>query len=211
MAGDRDVFLAATDVSRETLAMLDVYADQLVKWQARINLVGPDTIPNLWSRHFLDSMQLLAAMPEAREIVDLGSGAGFPGLVLAIALKGIDGAHVTLVESNAKKVAFLRHVIQLTGAPARVLAMRLEQALPMLGTVDVVTARALAPLHQLLDWCEPLLKTGTIGLFPKGRDLDQEMAIAARYWDVDCEIIPSLVAAGSSILKIRGLRSSQPR
>lgn len=193
------------NVSRETRADLELYADMLRKWQRSINLVGPDTMADLWSRHFVDSLQLLNAVPEARRIVDLGSGAGFPGLVLAIALKSKSDAEVTLVESNGKKAAFLRAVIQATAAPARVLCARLETVLPTLPVPEVVTARALAPLEKLLDWTAPLLKSGATGLFPKGRGLDQELALAARCWEIDYQIIPSLVDQHSSILKIRAI------
>lgn len=202
--------MLARDVSRETQADLDIYADLLRKWQRSINLVGPDTLSNLWERHFVDSLQLIDAMPQARHIVDLGSGAGFPGLVIAIALKQVANARVLLVESNGKKAAFLRAVVQATGAPAQILCDRLERVLPGLDTPDVVTARALAPLTQLLEWTAPLLKSGATGLFPKGRGLDQELMDAARYWEIDYEVIPSLVDRQSSILKIRTVLAKDP-
>ena len=193
------------DVSRETRTDLETYEALLRKWQRSINLVGPETLPDLWPRHFVDSLQLLKAVPGARRFVDLGSGAGFPGLVIAIALKRTDGADVVLVESNGKKAAFLRATIQATAAPARVACERLEKVLPTLVVPDVVTARALAPLDKLLEWTSPLLKSGAIGLFPKGRGLDQELANAARYWEIEYEVIPSLVDKHSSILKIHAI------
>ena len=198
----RAEFLSKASVSHETLADLQIYADLLVKWQASINLVGPQTLPELWSRHFLDSLQVHKIVSQALRYVDLGSGAGFPGLVIALLLKGRPGAEVILVESNGKKAAFLQAVIRATGAPARVVHQRIEQALPTLPQPEVVTARALAPLLQLIDWCAPLLKSGAIGLFPKGRDLDKEVADAARCWEMTMEVIPSLVARDSSILKL---------
>ena len=197
-------------VSRETFADLQIYADLLVKWQASINLVGPQTLGELWSRHFLDSLQLLRAVPGARRIVDLGSGAGFPGLVMAVALKGTPGVEVVLVESNGKKAAFLQAVIHATGAPARVMNERIETAVPKLSPPDVVTARALAPLRQLLAWCAPLLKSGAIGLFPKGRDLDKELADAAQCWSMTYEIIPSVVAEESALLKLLSVSPIRP-
>ena len=208
MSGDygRAAFLSRVDVSRETLADLQIYADLLVKWQASINLVGPQTLSELWSRHFLDSLQVQRVVPEARRFVDLGSGAGFPGLVIALLLKGEPGAEVILVESNGKKAAFLQAVIRATGAPARVVNQRIEQAMPSLPPPDVVTARALASLDQLIAWSFPLLKRGAIGLFPKGRDLDKEMADAARCWEMTADVIPSLVAHDSSILKLLRVR-----
>ncbi len=208
MSGDygRAAFLSRADVSRETLANLQIYADLLVKWQASINLVGPQTLSELWSRHFLDSLQVQRVVPEARRFVDLGSGAGFPGLVIALLLKGEPGAEVILVESNGKKAAFLQAVIRATGAPARVVNQRIEQAMPSLPPPDVVTARALASLDQLIAWSFPLLKRGAIGLFPKGRDLDKEIADAARCWEMTADVIPSLVAHDSSILKLLRVR-----
>lgn len=202
----RAAFLSRADVSRETLADLQIYADLLVKWQASINLVGPQTLSELWSRHFLDSLQVQRVVPEARRFVDLGSGAGFPGLVIALLLKGEPGAEVILVESNGKKAAFLQAGIRATGAPARVVNQRIEQAMPSLPPPDVVTARALASLDQLIAWSFPLLKRGAIGLFPKGRDLDKEMADAARCWEMTADVIPSLVAHDSSILKLLRVR-----
>lgn len=205
-AQDRERFLRSRSVSRETLELLDCYAALLCRWQASINLVGPATLPTLWTRHFLDSFQLLDhAPPGSRRWVDLGSGAGFPGLVIAIALKGTAGAQVTLVESNGKKAGFLRAVARETGAPADVLHGRIEDVLPGLGSADVVTARALAPLSQLLHWVEPLLKSGATALFPKGRDLDKERADAARYWEYQGDVIQSVVADDSSILRIHRL------
>ena len=193
------------NVSRETQMDLEIYAALLEKWQNSINLVGPDTLPDLWNRHFRDSLQLRAVMPQARRFLDLGSGAGFPGLVIALDLKNNGGGQVTLVESNGKKAAFLRAVIQATAAPADVVCERLEKVVPRVAVPEVVTARALAPLEKLLGWTGPLLKSGAIGLFPKGRGLDQELADAARYWEIDREIIPSVVDPQSSILKVRAI------
>lgn len=193
-------------VSRETEAALRVYEEELRKWQRSINLVGPDTLKDLRQRHFLDSLQLRRVMPaRARYVVDLGSGAGFPGLVLAIDMKQTDGARVTLVESNHKKAAFLRHVALKVQAPATIVADRIETYVQHAETPDVVTARALAPLPLLLQWCWPLLKTGAIALFPKGRGVASEVADAARSWTFDHEIVPSLLSPESAIVKITSL------
>lgn len=206
VAEDRRRFLDQSAVSRETLHDLDLYAAALVRWQAAINLVGPATLPELWTRHFLDSLQLIAHAPDsARHWVDLGSGAGFPGLVIAVALKSKPGARVTLVESNGKKAGFLRAVARETGAPADVRLGRIEDVVGGLDPADVVTARALAPLSQLLTWVDPLLKKGGIALFQKGRDLDKEQADAARYWEYSGEVLPSVVAQGSHILRLNRL------
>jgi len=141
-------FAVAAGVSRETLAKLERYADLLLKWQPRINLVAPDTLPTVWHRHFLDSAQLLPLIPEsARQIVDLGSGAGFPGLVLALCGEGKFA--VDLYEADSRKAAFLASVIRETKAPAQVIQTRLETT--DLSYAHVITARALAPLPALLE------------------------------------------------------------
>ncbi|HRJ69361.1 MAG TPA: 16S rRNA (guanine(527)-N(7))-methyltransferase RsmG [Beijerinckiaceae bacterium] len=209
---DRRRFVDLRPVSRETLRDLDLYVAALTRWQASINLVGPATLPQLWTRHFLDSVQLMDHAPaHALRWVDLGSGAGFPGLVIALALKGRAGATVTLVESNGKKAGFLRAVAREISAPADVRHGRIEDVVPRLASTDVVTARALAPLTQLFAWVQPLLKSGAIALFPKGRDLDKERADAARYWDFSGEVLPSVVTEESHILRIHRLtrRSGQ--
>lgn len=198
---------SALGVSRETEADLRIYAEELAKWQRSINLVGPETMDDAWNRHFLDSLQLKALMPAgARSLLDLGSGAGFPGLVLAVAWKGVSDAHVQLVESNNKKCAFLRAVIQRTGAPATVHTQRIEQYVIDAPQPNVVTARALAPLDRLLSWCEPLLIRGAVGLFPKGRDLAKELVDAARFWEIGYDIVPSVIAEDSAILRIASLK-----
>jgi 16S rRNA (guanine527-N7)-methyltransferase len=204
---DRDTLLQEWGVSRETEAALDLYRTELEKWQRSINLIGPETVQDIWSRHLLDSLQMLPLLSDETQIVDLGSGAGFPGLALAIVLRHRPGAEVHLVESNSKKAAFLRHIALLTKAPVQVHQQRVEQVLPHLGQPRVITARALAPLTQLLRWCEPLLKSGSVGLFHKGRDLQMELEDAARYWEIDRTIIPSIVAPNSYILRIASIRS----
>ena len=205
-SADRQTFCRIRPVPRETLEALDCYARLLQRWQASINLVGPATMSELWTRHFLDSYQLIDhAPPNAVRWIDLGSGAGFPGLVIAIALKDVPGARVTLVESNGKKAAFLQAVARETGAPADVRNGRIEDVLVHVPKADVVTARALAPLATLLSWTEPLLKSGAIALFPKGRDLDKERADAARYWEYESDVLQSVVAEGSTILRIHRL------
>ena len=202
VARDREAFVGRTGVSRETLADLDRYAALLLQWQKSINLVSASTLPDIWSRHFMDSWQLLSLMPEALHWTDLGSGAGFPGAVIAIALKHRVGAKVSMIESNGKKAAFLQTVVRETKSPATIITGRIEHKLAGSGTIDVITARALAPLVQLIEWSEPHLNTGATGLFSKGRDVDNELRDAAIYWDMDYTIIPSLVESGSCIVKI---------
>lgn len=204
---DVEQHLARWGVSRETIDRLDIYGAQLAKWQQSINLVGPETLVELWPRHIIDSLQLLPLLEGKGRIVDLGSGAGLPGMVLAIALAENQCADVRLVESNAKKAAFLRHISMLTEAKAQVMNQRLEQAIPALSSTQVITARALAPLTQLLKWCEPLLKSGAMALFHKGRDLQIELDHASRYWDIDYSIIPSVVTEQSFIVQITTIRA----
>jgi 16S rRNA (guanine527-N7)-methyltransferase len=175
-------FTRAFSVSRETLAKFDLYADLLQRWQKAVNLVAPSTLGEVWHRHFADSAQLLALGPsDARRWLDLGSGGGFPGLVLALLLAERGGAaRVTLVESDTRKAAFLREVARQTGAPVDILSIRIE-ALPThasLQAVDVVTARALAPLPRLLELAAPVFDANTVGLFLKGREAAAELAQA---------------------------------
>ena len=187
---DRARALALTPVSRETLARLDEYVDLLLKWQHRTNLIAPSTIGQVWTRHVADSLQLWALAPEGRIWVDLGSGAGFPGLVLACALADTAGARVHLVESNAKKAAFLRETARALRLPALVHATRIEDFTNSFAdSPDVVTARALAPLTRLLGYAEPLLKKGVQGLFPKGQDVEAELTDASKYWKIEAVLV----------------------
>ena len=175
-----------------------------MQWQRRINLVAPSTESKLWTRHIADSLQLLALARDARIWVDLGSGGGFPGLVIACALADRLGARVHLVESNTKKAAFLREATRLTGAPAVVHAQRIAdfvQHPP--GLIDVVTARALAPLAKLLADASPLLKTGATGLFPKGQDVDAELTEAAKYWKTQLTLVPSRTDLAGKVVIVR--------
>jgi len=195
------------NVSRETLEKLQLLERELRRWQAIKNLVGPATLDQVWDRHIVDSLQLLDLAPEAMTWVDLGSGAGFPGLVLAIAGQE-RGLKVHLVESNSRKCAFLRQIARLTGASAMVHEARLETVIPsFVGKADVVSARALASLTQLLEWTEPMLKTGTIGLFPKGRDAESELTEARKKWTFKADILPSRTDSEARILRITSIES----
>jgi 16S rRNA (guanine527-N7)-methyltransferase len=194
------------DVSRETLGRLQVFVEELKRWQRIKNLVGPRTLDEVWQRHIADSLQLLALNPGARRWLDLGSGAGFPGLVVAIA--GGEEVHVDLVESNGRKCAFLRHVARSLGLNVKIHNARLEAVVPdMIGRIDVVSARALAPLTQLLAWTQPLLTTGVIGLFPKGREAAGELTDAEKSWRFSVEILPSRTDSAARILRITDLKS----
>jgi 16S rRNA (guanine527-N7)-methyltransferase len=184
----------------------------LLEWQQRMNLIASSTEPKIWTRHIADSLQLLALAPQAQTWVDLGSGAGFPGVVLACALADKAGARVYLVERSTKKAAFLREAVHATGAPAEIHAVRLEDFVENLAVpVDVVTARALAPLAGLLTATYPLLKRGTLGLFPKGQDVDAELTQAAKCWSIQSSLVPSLTDPKARIVRITGIKKlSQP-
>ena len=209
-ATDRDRVLADADVSRETAAALDTYVAQLRRWQTVKNLVGPGTLAEVWTRHVADALQLLALAPDARTWVDLGSGAGIPGLILAIAGRGRVGFHVKLVESNARKCAFLTETARLTGAPVTVHNARIEAVVGGFVGADVVCARALAPLTQLLAWAEPVLTTGTTGLFPKGRDASLELTEALRAWTFAGETTPSRTDSEARIVRVTSLARRDP-
>jgi len=192
LAADRAAALALTPVSRETEARLDGYIELLEQWQAKTNLVASSTLPHLWTRHIADSLQLLTLAPEARTWVDLGSGGGFPGVVLACALAGTPGAMVHLVERNAKKAAFLREALRVTSSPGTVhLADIGDNVDRMTGPADCVTARALAPLHQLIGFAEPLVRRGAKALFSKGQDVEAELTEATKYWKISPHLHPS--------------------
>lgn len=208
LAADRAHALALTPVSRETSERLDRFVELLLRWQRRTNLIAPSTVSRLWTRHVADSLQLLDLVPQARVWVDLGSGAGFPGLVIATALAGEPGAMVHLVESNTKKAAFLREAQRATGAPATVHLQRIEDfAASFQGRLDAVTARAVAPLKSLLDQCFSLLgKSGATGLFPKGQHAELELADAAAQmesWNMRATLAPSRTDPAGRIVVIR--------
>ena len=208
LAADRARALALTPVSRETAERLDRYVALLLDWQRRLNLIAASTEATLWTRHIADSLQLLALAPEARTWADLGSGAGFPGLVIACALA--DGASVHLVESSSKKAAFLREAVRLTGAPALVHAVRAEDFIAHAPAVEVVTARAFAPLPKLLRIAYPLLIKGAVGLFPKGQAVASELTEAARCWKIQASLAPSRTDPDARIVVVHSLAPIQP-
>ncbi len=193
-----------TPVSRETQERLAILVAELKRWQQAKNLVSGATLDAVWTRHVADSLQLLDHAPQARRWLDLGSGGGFPGLVLGIRLAEL-GGHIDLVESNARKCAFLRHAARLTGSPVTVHNARIEDVVDgFVGKVEAVTARALAPLPLLLDWCKELLRTGVTGVFPKGQHLEAELTAAAKYWKIQATTFPSLTDSAAAILVIGG-------
>ena len=200
---DRAAALQLVPVSRETLARLDEFAALLLRWQKAVQLVAPSTLPKLWTRHIADSLQIVELAPGAKRWIDLGSGGGFPGLVVAIALAETPGVIVHLIESDARKAAFLREAVRITGAPAKVHAERVESvAERFAGDVEIVTARALAPLAKLLELATPMLSGGARGVFLKGQDVDNELTQAAKSWNIAAETFPSRTDPRGRILII---------
>jgi 16S rRNA (guanine527-N7)-methyltransferase len=187
------------NVSRETFDRLTIYVELLRRWQGVKNLVGRSTLDDVWKRHVADSLQLLRLAPAARTWIDLGSGGGFPGLVIAIALQE---GHVDLVESDHRKCAFLRHVSRETNARARVHHGRIESVLPSLSLPEIVTARALAPMEQLLQWATPLLKRGAKGLFLKGQDIGAELTQISKSSIYDIAIHPSQTDSAGCVVEV---------
>jgi 16S rRNA (guanine527-N7)-methyltransferase len=207
MTGDRERALALVTDSREMASRLDRFVELLLKWQAKTNLVAPSTVPELWTRHIADSLQLLKLAPDAKHWVDFGSGGGFPGIPIACALAGTPDALVHLVESNHKKAAFLREAVRLTGAPAKVHAVRIEDFVDgFTEPVEIVTARALAPLENLLARAYPLLKRGAQALLLKGQDVEAELTQASKCWTIDGELIRSVTDSSGRIVRVRSLK-----
>jgi 16S rRNA (guanine527-N7)-methyltransferase len=193
-------FVEIFPVSRETLARLEAYAALLTQWSARINLVGRDTITDLWRRHMLDSAQLLPLLPDnTQSVIDLGSGAGFPGLVLAIL--GVSG--VELVEADSRKAAFLREAARVAEAAVTIRPCRIV-AVPA-HPVDVVTARALAPLARLLDLARPFLGVDTVCLLPKGERAEEELTLARKDWTMVASSHQSIADPRGVVLRLHRL------
>jgi 16S rRNA (guanine527-N7)-methyltransferase len=219
-------FAAAFGVSRETVARLETYEALLRQWQKAINLVAARTLEAVWQRHFADSAQLVAlAPPGARSWLDLGSGAGFPGLVVAILLAepprpGLPTPQpgsgcVTLIESDSRKAAFLGTVARQTGIAVDILSTRIETCATQsrVAPPDVVTARALAPLDKLLSLAAPLLSPRTVGLFLKGRQAAKEVEAARKAWTFNSALIPSSTEAEAHIVRVSTLEPNwkEPR
>lgn len=195
-------------VSRETFERLALLVELLTKWQRTINLVAPATLPQVWRRHIADSLQVVElAPPTARIWVDLGSGGGFPGLVVAAVLADREGAQVHLVESDTRKAAFLREASRLARLPVEVHAQRIEKVASGLAAgCDVVSARALAPLPKLLDLAAPFLAAGALGVFLKGKDATRELTDAAKGWTLEVELAPSHTDPDGRIVVVKGAK-----
>jgi 16S rRNA (guanine527-N7)-methyltransferase len=198
----------AGNVSRETFQTLIVFEKRFRSWNARINLVANSTLTELWRRHILDSAQLFRLAPEAKNWLDIGSGGGFPGLILAILLKERDGGRIQMVESNRKKAAFLQAMTGELSLPAEIRAVRIEDAPGQVRQPDIVTARALTALDGLLALSSPWLMKGATGLFHKGRDYRAEIAESSLNWRFDLIEHQSATESGAMILEIKELQAS---
>jgi len=191
-------FGQVANVSRETLARFEAYEDLLQQWQQKINLVSRTTLADVWRRHFLDSVQLRQWIDPGVPTLDMGSGAGFPGLVLSIA----QDAPIVLAECDSRKCAFLREVRRVTQAPAEVHDGRVEAIAPAAG-FGLIVARALAPVSRLLELARPLLGKDGYCIFMKGAQVDQELDEAAQTWTMDLKRHPSVADPRGVILEIR--------
>jgi len=204
IARDRSAALRLVPVSRETAERLDVYVDLLGRWRGAVNLISEASFASVWTRHIADSAQILPLVPGGRRWVDMGSGAGFPGLVIAIGLADVAGARVHCLESDKRKCGFLREVVRATGAPAEVHAERVEAVAALgLGPVDAVTARAFAPLSKALDLAKVWLDSGAVAAFPRGRSAIVQLDGLAQARSYAVELVPSVVDKEAVILLIR--------
>lgn len=192
-------FAAATGVSRETLDRLCRYEALLLEWRPRVNLVGRSTLPDLWHRHFLDSAQLFPLLPAKAGLIDLGSGAGFPGAVLA----AMGARDVHLIESDGRKCAFLEELNQALDLGMTIHRARIEQMAAW--EAPCLTSRALAPLTRLLDWAEAFIGPSTICLFPKGQSVEEELTEASKKWNMTTECLPSRTSPTGTVLRLTGV------
>ncbi len=204
LADDRRAALRLVPVSRETEERLAVFVDLLDRWRGKTNLIANSTFPSVWTRHIADSAQLLALAPDAKRWLDMGSGAGLPGLVIAIQLADVPAAIVHCVESDGRKCAFLREAARATGAAAQIHAVRVEAVAPgSLGPVDAITARAFAPLPLTLKLARPWMERGAIAVFPRGESARDQIAALPEARVYAIETLPSVVNPKAAILRIR--------
>ena len=204
LADDRQAALRLVPVSRETGDRLAVFVDLLERWRDKTNLIADSTFASVWTRHIADSAQLIALAPKAKRWIDMGSGAGFPGMVIAIQLAGVPGAVVHCIESDQRKCAFLREAARATGAAAAIHPLRVEAIeLSSLGPVDAVTARAFAPLPLTLKLARPWLERGATAVFPRGESAREQIAALPETTAYAIEALPSVVNPKASILRMR--------
>lgn len=201
-------FQALTGATDEQIADLETFIERLAEANAVMNLIGPDTLPDVWNRHIWDSAQLLELAPKAKTWADLGAGAGFPGVVLAILLKGRVDAHVWLIDSLGKRCRFLQEVVDELALPATVINGRAEEQTLK---VDVVTARAVAPMEKLLAYAQPYLQRGAQGLFLKGEKAEAELIEARKVWHFENDLSVSRSDPRGRIVSVRSLRRVHSR
>jgi 16S rRNA (guanine527-N7)-methyltransferase len=204
LSDDRQAALRLVPVSRETEDRLAAFVDLLERWRHKTNLVADSTFASVWTRHIADSAQLIALAPKAKRWIDMGSGAGFPGLVIAIQLAAVPGAVVHCIESDQRKCAFLREAARATGAAAAIHPLRVEAIeLSSLGPVDAVTARAFAPLPLTIKLATPWLERGATAVFPRGESAREQIAALPETTVYAIEALPSVVNPKASILRMR--------
>jgi len=205
---ERTAFQTKTGATEQQMSDLEAFRFRLIEANAVMNLVGPDSLPDFWNRHAWDSAQLLGLAPEALTWADLGAGAGFPGVVLTIMLKGRADAHVWLIDSLGKRCRFLQEVVDALELPATVVNGRAEEQTI---TCDVVTARAVAPMDRLLGYAQPYFQRGAQGLFLKGEKAESELIEARKSWHFDAELAPSQSDPRGRIVTIRSVRRARTR
>lgn len=205
---EKAAFQARAGATPQQMADLEAFRVRLGDANSVMNLVGPDSLPDFWNRHVWDSAQLLTHAPEARTWADLGAGAGFPGVVLAILMKGREGAHVWLIDSLGKRCRFLQEVVDALDLPATVIIGRAEEQEV---TCDVVTARAVAPMDKLLGYAQPYFQRGAQGLFLKGERAESELIEARKSWQFEAELAPSQSDVRGRIVTIRSLRRARTK
>ena len=205
---EKAAFQARAGATPQQMADLEAFRVRLGDANSVMNLVGPDSLPDFWNRHAWDSAQLLTHAPEARTWADLGAGAGFPGVVLAILMKGREGAHVWLIDSLGKRCRFLQEIVDALDLPATVIIGRAEEQQV---ACDVVTARAVAPMEKLLGYAQPYFQRGAQGLFLKGERAESELIEARKSWHFEAELAPSQSDVRGRIVTIRSLRRARTK
>lgn len=205
---EQALFQARTGATATHMADLDRFRLLLIEANAVMNLVGPESLPDFWNRHAWDSAQLLALAPTALTWADLGAGAGFPGVVLAILMKGRAGAHVWLIDSLGKRCRFLQEVVDALDLPATVINGRAEAQTI---TSDIVTARAVAPMEKLLGYAQPYFQRGAQGLFLKGEKAESELIEARKSWHFEADLAPSQSDPRGRIVTVRSVRRARPK